>query len=45
MVTFPFWNIEYLEDVNLLGRFLFTVNHDEDIVRESFSFKIVLRSP
>jgi hypothetical protein len=33
-----------LEDVNLLWRFSFTVNRNEDIVRESFSFKIILRS-
>jgi hypothetical protein len=31
---------ENLEDVNILCRFLFTVNRNEDIVRESFSFKL-----
>ena len=39
-----FWNIENI-DVILLCRFLFTANRDEGIARESFSFKIILRSP
>jgi hypothetical protein len=48
MTTFPkngFWNIRRLEDVILSWRFLFTVNRDENIVRESFSFKIISRTP
>jgi len=32
------------EDVNRLRRLVFTVNRNEDIVRESFSFKIIFRS-
>jgi hypothetical protein len=47
MVIFPmkaFWNIENIEDVILLCCFLLTMNRDEDIAHESFSFKIILRS-
>jgi len=39
-----FWNIENI-DVIFLCRFLITANRDEGIARESFSFKIILRSP
>jgi hypothetical protein len=39
------WNIENIEDAILLCRYLFTENHDADIARESFSFKVILRSP
>jgi hypothetical protein len=39
-----YFETENLEDVNLLCRFLFTVNCNEDIVHEPSSFKIILRS-
>ena len=38
------WNIEYKCDSSVYF-FLFTVSREEDIARESFSFKISLRSP
>ena len=44
MTAFPkkaFWNIRRLEDVILSWRFLFTVNRDENIFRESFSLIII----
>ena len=40
-----FLNIENLEDVILLCRFLSTVNLDKDINLELFSFEIILRFP
>ena len=40
-----FWNIENFEDVISFCRFLFTMNRDKDIAHESFTFKIISRSP
>ena len=40
-----FLNIENLEDVILLCRFLSNVNLDKDITLELFSFEIILRFP
>ena len=40
-----FLNIENLEDVILLCRFLSTVNLDKDITLELFPFEIILRFP
>jgi hypothetical protein len=40
MLLLRHFETENLEDVNILCRFLFTVNRNEDIVRESFSFKL-----